>query len=61
MAGLLDRSAHWAGGKGVLLQVGDILDRGVETRPVLDLLMRRPRTRRARRAGGSSCFSETTT
>jgi Calcineurin-like phosphoesterase len=40
MAGLLDRSAHWAGGRGVLIQVGDILDRGVETRPVLDLLMR---------------------
>ncbi len=40
MAGLLDGSAHWAGGKGVFVQVGDILDRGIETRPVLDLLMR---------------------
>lgn len=40
MAGLLDRSAHWAGGRGVFVQLGDILDRGGEARPVLDLLMR---------------------
>ena len=50
MAGLLDRSAHWAGGKGVFVQVGDILDRGVEARPVLDLLMRLEKE--ARPAGG---------
>ena len=50
MAGLLDRSAHWAGGKDVLVQVGDILDRGVEARPVLDLLMRLEKE--ARPAGG---------
>ena len=50
MAGLLDRSGHWAGGKGVFVQVGDILDRGVEARPVLDLLMRLEKE--ARRAGG---------
>ena len=50
MAGLLDRSAHWAGGRGVFVQVGDILDRGVETRPVLDLLMRLEKE--ARPAGG---------
>jgi hypothetical protein len=50
MAGLLDRSAHWAGGKGVFVQVGDILDRGAEARPVLDLLMRLEKE--ARPAGG---------
>jgi 3',5'-cyclic AMP phosphodiesterase CpdA len=50
MAGLLDRFAHWAGGKGVFVQLGDILDRGVEARPVLDLLMRLEKE--ARLAGG---------
>ena len=50
MARLLDRSGHWAGGKGVFVQVGDVLDRGVEARPVLDLLMRLEKE--ARPAGG---------
>ena len=50
MARLLDRSGHWAGGKGVLVQVGDVLDRGVQARPVLDLLMRLEKE--ARQAGG---------
>ncbi len=50
MAQLLDRSGHWGGGKAVLVQVGDILDRGVRTRPALDLLMRLEKE--ARQAGG---------
>ncbi len=50
MAGLLDRSGHWGGGKAVLVQVGDVLDRGVRTRPALDLLMRLEKE--ARQAGG---------
>jgi len=50
MAGLLDRSAHWAGGKAVYVQVGDLLDRGVQARPVLDLLMRLEKE--AHKAGG---------
>ena len=50
MARLLDGSGHWAGGKGVLVQVGDVLDRGVQARPVLDLLMRLEKE--ARQAGG---------
>jgi len=50
MAGLLDASGHWAGGKAFYVQVGDILDRGVEVRPVLDLLMRLEKE--ARKAGG---------
>ena len=50
MTGLLDPSGHWAGGKTFFVQVGDILDRGVEARPVLDLLMRLEKE--ARPAGG---------
>ncbi len=50
MARLLDRSGHWGGGKAVLVQVGDVLDRGVQTRPALDLLMRLEKE--ARQAGG---------
>ncbi len=50
LAGLLDRSGHWGGGKAVLVQVGDVLDRGVQTRPALDLLMLLEKE--ARQAGG---------
>ncbi len=50
MAGLLDRSGHWAGGKALYVQVGDLLDRGVQARPVLDLLMRLEKE--SRKAGG---------
>ncbi|HTP49161.1 MAG TPA: metallophosphoesterase [Anaeromyxobacteraceae bacterium] len=50
MAGLLDASAHWAGGRAFYVQVGDMLDRGVQARPVLDLLMRLEKE--ARKAGG---------
>jgi hypothetical protein len=50
MTGLLDPSGHWAGGSTFFVQLGDILDRGVEARPVLDLLMRLEKE--ARPAGG---------
>jgi hypothetical protein len=50
MASLLDESGHWAGFKAHLVQVGDFLDRGVQTRQVLDLLMRLEKE--ARGAGG---------
>jgi hypothetical protein len=40
LAGILDPKDHWAGGKAHLVQTGDILDRGIETRPVMELLMR---------------------
>jgi hypothetical protein len=50
MASLLDESGHWAGFKAHLVLVGDFLDRGVQARQVLDLLMRLEKE--AGRAGG---------
>jgi len=50
MASLLDESDRWAGSKASLVLVGDFLDRGVQTRQVLDLLMRLEKE--ARKAGG---------
>jgi hypothetical protein len=49
-AGLVDGRGHWSGGKAHLVQTGDLLDRGKDTRQVLDLLMRLEGE--ARRAGG---------
>jgi hypothetical protein len=37
--GLIDASHKWAGGATIFVQVGDVPDRGPETRKVLDLLM----------------------
>jgi hypothetical protein len=39
-AQLVDANAHWSGGKAVLVQLGDTIDRGPDDRRVLDLLMR---------------------
>jgi hypothetical protein len=50
MASLLDESGHWAGFKAHLVQTGDFLDRGVQTRQVLDLLIRLEKE--AQEAGG---------
>lgn len=50
MAGLVDEKARWSGGKAHLVQVGDFLDRGKDTRGVLDLLMRLQKD--APKAGG---------
>jgi hypothetical protein len=49
-AGLLDRRDRWIGGRSVLVQTGDVLDRGPDSRRVVDLLRRLERD--ARRAGG---------
>ena len=38
-AGLIDASNKWTGGRTQLLQTGDYMDRGENTRAVLDLLM----------------------
>ena len=38
-AGLIDENLRWAGGKTHLVQVGDIPDRGPDTRKALDLMM----------------------
>jgi hypothetical protein len=37
--GLIDANLTWAGGSTILVQVGDVPDRGPETRKALDLLM----------------------
>jgi hypothetical protein len=49
-AGLIDGRQRWIGGRAVLVQTGDLLDRGPDSRRVLDLLRRLERE--ASRAGG---------
>ncbi|MBD3871679.1 MAG: metallophosphoesterase, partial [Acidobacteria bacterium] len=39
-AELIDAETHWIGGGATLVQTGDIFDRGLYVREVLDLLMR---------------------
>lgn len=38
-AGLLDDAGHWAGGSSHLVITGDLLDRGADSRKVMDLVM----------------------
>jgi len=49
-AELIDTSRRWAGGRAHLVQLGDVVDRGPDSRKVLDLL--RTLEREAERAGG---------
>jgi hypothetical protein len=49
-AALIDTRLRWSGGRAVLVQTGDILDRGSDSRKVLDLLRRLENE--AARAGG---------
>ncbi len=49
-AGLIDSKMRWSGGKTHLVQLGDLPDRGAETRKVMDLLMQLEK--QASRAGG---------
>ena len=49
-AGVIDGRQRWSGGRTVLVQTGDVLDRGAESRRVLDLLRRLERE--AAGAGG---------
>jgi hypothetical protein len=49
-AGIVDARDRWAGGRAVFIQTGDVLDRGADSRKVLDLLRRLERD--APRAGG---------
>lgn len=48
--GVVDGRGHWAGGRTHLVQVGDRIDRGPDSRKVMDLLMRLEGE--ARKAGG---------
>jgi hypothetical protein len=38
--GLIDGDRNWSGGTATLVQMGDVLDRGAQTRACLDLLMK---------------------
>jgi len=49
-AKLIDSRRRWVGGKAILVQTGDIFDRGPDSRKVLDLL--RKLTDEAAKAGG---------
>jgi hypothetical protein len=49
-AGLIDQRDRWSGGKAHLVQVGDVPDRGPDTRKIMDFLMRLEG--QARKAGG---------
>lgn len=49
-AGLVDAGRRWTGGRGVLVQTGDYLDRGPDVPAVVDLLMQLEK--QARDAGG---------
>jgi hypothetical protein len=49
-AGLVDAKGRWAGGKTVLVQTGDVVDRGPDSLKIVQDLMRLQRE--ARRAGG---------
>jgi hypothetical protein len=50
VAGLIDAEMHWSGGNAHLVQLGDVLDRGADSRKVLDLL--RQLQRESHAAGG---------
>ena len=49
-AGVIDEKGKWAGGRTHLVQVGDVADRGPDTRRIMDLLMDLEKS--ARKAGG---------
>jgi hypothetical protein len=50
-AGLVDGRARWTGGRAMLVQLGDVVDRGAKSREVLDLIARLERD--AARTGGA--------
>jgi hypothetical protein len=53
-AGVIDRRQKWAGGKGHFVQLGDVVDRGADSRKAIDFLQRLERD--ASSAGGRVHF-----
>ncbi|HHH27997.1 MAG TPA: calcineurin [Polyangiaceae bacterium] len=51
LGGLIDDGGHWAGGDTVVVQTGDVLDRGDDEQAILDLLM--SLQAEAKKAGGA--------
>ncbi|MEZ4447090.1 MAG: shewanella-like protein phosphatase [Polyangiaceae bacterium] len=51
LGGLIDDDEHWSGGTAVLVQTGDVLDRGDDEQAILDLLARLQEEAKA--AGGA--------
>lgn len=51
LAGVIDSSGKWSGGRTHLVQVGDVPDRGPDTKAVIEYLMELEK--QARRAGGA--------
>ena len=49
-AGLVDQKSRWSGGKAHLVQTGDLLDRGPDSRKVMELMM--ALEKQAAKAGG---------
>jgi TPR repeat protein len=54
-AGLIDAHGNWSGGKAHLVQTGDIVDRGPDSRAVMDLLMKLEK-QAAAAGGGVHCL-----
>lgn len=53
-AGLVDDRNKWSGGQAILVQLGDVIDRGPDSKKVLDLI--KDLERDAERAGGQVRF-----
>ena len=58
-SGLIDQDRHWSGGRAHLVQTGDGLDRGPDSRKAPDLLKRLQQRRPAPAAPSINCWATT--